>query len=250
MHAPLFWKPTAKGYMPSYFDTGNAILINLKTAIHPWPDSFFRVNIPKMNSHFPRSIHWFICLLCISLNALAEAPSPTLNATVDAPPLALKSSSMPAFIEAGRIQGHYERSIEAVSEIQLRGVPPLAVTDGASPVPVTRSRPAVSAAKKIVNPNKFVFTEFGRTQGHQERGVGALYEDKLRGGDSESRLVYIDADRMEGHTDKEIEAIGDVELRRGDKLILAKRIKYFQDTEEAVAEGGVRIEDRSRGDIL
>ena len=95
----LFWKPTAKGYMPSYFDTGNAILINLKTAIHPWPDSLFRVNIPKMNSHFSRSIHWFICLLCISLNALADAPSPSLNALADAPPLTLKSSSMPAFAE-------------------------------------------------------------------------------------------------------------------------------------------------------
>ena len=246
----LFWKPTAKGYMPSYFDTGNAILINLKTAIHPWPDSLFRVNIPKMNSHFSRSIHWFICLLCISLNALADAPSPSLNALADAPPLTLKSSSMPAFAEAGRAQGHYERGIEAIGEAELRGVPPLAVADGASPVPATRSRPAVSAAKKIVNPNKFVFTEVGRAQGHQERGVGALYEDELRGGDSESRLVYIDADRMEGTVDKMIEAIGDVELRSDDKLIVAKQIKYFQDTEEIVAEGGVRIEHQGRGDII
>jgi LPS-assembly protein len=306
----LFWKPTAKGYMPSYFDTGNAILINLKTAIHPWPDSFFRVNIPKMNSHFSRSIHWFVCLLCISLNALADAPSPSLNALADAPPLTLKNSSMPAFAEAGRIQGHYERGIEAIGEAELRGVPPLAVADraspvpatrsrpavsaakkivnpnkfvftevgrtqghqergvgtlyedelrgvpplavadGASPVPATRSRPAVSAAKKIVNPNKFVFTEVGRTQGHQERGVGTLYEDELRGVDSESRLVYIDAERMEGTVDKMIEAIGDVELRSDDKLIVAKQIKYFQDTEEVVAEGGVRIEHQGRGDII
>lgn len=253
MHAPLFWKPTAKGYMPSYFDTGNAIFINLRTVIHPWPDSLLRANIQKMSLHLPRSIPWFICLLCISLNALAEAPSPTLNVLVDAPPLirkALKSSGMPAFIEAGRIQGHYERSIEAVGEVQLRGVPPLAVADGASSVPASRSKPAVSAAKKIVNPNKFVFTETGRAQSHYERGIGALYEDELRGGDSESRLVYIDADRMEGTVDKMIEAIGDVEVRSDDKLIVAKRIKYFQDTEEIVAEGGVRIEHQSRGDII
>ncbi len=253
MHAPLFWKPTAKGYMPSYFDTGNAIFTNLRTVIHPWLDSLFRANIQKMSLHLSRSIHWFICLLCISLNALAEPPSPTLNVLVDAPPLVrktLKSSSMPAFIEAGRIQGHYERSIEAVSEIQLRGVPPLAVADGASPVPATRSKPAVSVAKKIVNPNKFVFMETGRAQSHYERGIGALYEDELRGGGSESKLVYIDADRMEGTVDKMIEAIGDVEVRSDDKLIMAKQIKYFPDTEEIVAEGGVRIEHQGRGDII
>lgn len=252
MHAPLFWKPTAKGYMPSHFDTGNAIFINLRTVIHPWPDSLFRANIQKMSLHLPRSIHWFICLLCISLNALAEAPSPTLNALVDTPPLVRKTlkSSMPAFVEAGRIQGHYERGIEAAGEIQLRGVPPLAVADGASPVPATRSKPVVSAAKKIVNPNKFVFTETGRVQSHYERGIGALYEDELRGGGPESRLVYIDADRMEGTVDQMIEAIGDVEVRSDDKLIVAKRIKYFQDTEEIVAEGGVRIERQSRGDII
>ena len=250
MHAPPFLEADAKGYMPSYFDTGNAIPINLKTAIHPWPDSLCRINISKMNSHFLCSIHWFICLLCISLNALADAPSPTLNALADAPPLTLKSSSMPAFIEAGRIQGHYERGIEAIGEIQLRGAPPLAVADTAPSVPRTRSRPAVSAAKKNINNNKFVFTEAGRAQGHHERGIGALYEDELRGDDIDSRLVYIDADRMEGNVDKAIEAIGDVELRSGDKLILAKRIKYFQDTEEVVAEGGVRIEHHGRGDVL
>ncbi len=253
MHAPLFWKPTAKGYMPSHFDTGNAIFINLRTVIHPWPDSLLRANIQKMSLHLPRSIPWFICLLCISLNALAEAPSPTLNVLVDAPPLTrktLKSSGTPAFIEAGRIQGHYERSIEAVGEVQLRGVPPLAVATTASPVPTARSKPAVSAAKKIVNPNKFVFTETGRAQSHYERGIGALYEDELRGGGSESKLVYIDADRMEGTVDKMIEAIGDVEVRSDDKLIMAKQIKYFPDTEEIVAEGGVRIEHQGRGDII
>ena len=253
MHAPLFWKPTAKGYMPSHFDTGNAIFINLRTVIHPWPDSLLRANIQKMSLHLPRSIPWFICLLCISLNALAEAPSPTLNAIVEAPPFprkTMKIGGTPLFIEAGRIQGHYERSIETIGEIQLRGVPPLAVASSASPVPATRSKPAVSVAKKIVNPNKFVFMETGRAQSHYERGIGALYEDELRGGGSESKLVYIDADRMEGTVDKMIEAIGDVEVRSDDKLIVAKRIKYFSDTEEIVAEGGVRIEHLGRGDII
>jgi len=253
MHAPLFWKPTAKGYMPSHFDTGNAIFINLRTVIHPWPDSLLGANIQKMSLHFSRSTPWFICLLCISLNALAEAPSPTLNAIVDAPPFirkTVKVGGTPAFIEAGRAQGHYERSIEAIGEIQLRGVPPLAVASGASPVPAVRSKPAPPVAKKIVNPNKFVFMETGRAQSHYERGIGALYEDELRGGGSESKLVYIDADRMEGTVDKMIEAIGDVEVRSDDKLIVAKRIKYFPDTEEIVAEGGVRIEHLGRGDII
>ena len=236
--------------MPSYFDTGNAIPLNLKTAIHPWPNSFFRANTPKMNPHFPCSIHWFICLLCISFNVLADAPSPTLNTLADVPSLTLKNSSMPVFIEAGRIQGHYDRGIEAIGTVELRGVPPLAVSATAPPVPKTRSRPVVPATKKSINYNKFAFAEAGRTQGHHERGIDALYEDTLRGDDSDSRLVYIDADRMEGHVDQAIEAIGDVELRSGDKLILAKRIKYFQDTEEVVAEDGVRIENHGRGDIL
>ncbi|MCX7184295.1 MAG: LPS-assembly protein LptD [Nitrosospira sp.] len=176
-----------------------------------------------------------------------------MNAIVDAPPFprkTVKIGGTPAFIEVGRAQGHYERSIETIGEIQLRGVPPLAVASGTSPVPAVRSKPAAPVAKKIVNPNKFVFMERGRAQNHYERGIGALYEDELRGGGSESKLVYIDADRMEGTVDKMIEAIGDVEVRSDDKLIVAKRIKYFSDTEEIVAEGGVRIEHQSRGDII
>ncbi len=253
MHAPLFWKPTAKGYMPSHFDTGNAILINLRTVIHPWPNSLLRANIQKMSLHLPRSIPWFICLLCISLNALAEAPSPTLNAIVDAPPLTRKTVKIggtPAFVEAMRAQGHYERGIEAIGEIGLRGAPPLAVAAGAPPVSSARSKPTVSVAKKIINPNKFVFAETGRTQGHHDRGIGSLYEDELRGGDISSRLVYIDADRIAGNVDKMLEAIGDVEVRSDDKLIVAKQLKYFQNTEEIVAEGGVRIEHQGRGDVI
>ncbi len=203
-----------------------------------------------MNLHFPCATRWFICSLCISLNAFAGAPSPTLSALANTLPSPLKSSNMPALTEAGRLQGHYDRGIEAISTIELRGSLPPAVANTSPLIQKTRNRPVASPARKNISNNKFAFTEVGRAQGHHEREIGALYEDELRGSNSDIRLVYIDADRMEGHVDKMIEAIGNVELRSGDKLILAKQIKYFQDTEEIVAEGGVRIEHQGRGDIL
>ncbi len=250
---PLPWKPTAKGYMPSYFDTGNAIFRNLKMAIDPRSDSLFTASIQKMGSYSPRPIHWLICLLCISFNALAETSSPTLNAIVDSPPLVRKtpkSISAPSFIETSRTQGHYDRNIESVSEIQLRGVTPIVVAAPVPPTPTTPIGPAISIAKKIANPNKFVFAEAGRAQGHQERGVGLLYEDELRGAESENKLVYIDADRLEGTVDEMFEAIGNVEVRSDDKFITAKRIRYLPNTNEVTVEDTVRIERRGGKDLI
>ena len=63
-----------------------------------------------------------------------------------------------------------------------------------------------------------------------------------------SRPVFVAADRLQGHSSKEIEAIGRAELATGDQLISTDRLKYRQDTEDAEAEGGVRVEQR--GDIL
>ncbi|PTR15726.1 MULTISPECIES: LPS-assembly protein LptD [unclassified Nitrosospira] len=63
-----------------------------------------------------------------------------------------------------------------------------------------------------------------------------------------SRPVFVAADRLQGHSGKEVEAIGRAELNNGDQLISADRLKYRQDTEDAEAEGGVRVEQR--GDIL
>ena len=45
-----------------------------------------------------------------------------------------------------------------------------------------------------------------------------------------------------------MEAIGRAELNNGEQFISADRLKYRQDTEDAEAEGGVRVEQR--GDIL
>jgi LPS-assembly protein len=239
--------------MPSYFDTGNVIFRNLKVAIDPLSDSLFTASIQKMGSYSPRPIHWLICLLCISFNALAETSSPTLNAIVDSPPLVRKmpkSTSAPSFIETSRTQGHYERNIESVSEIQLRGVTPIVVAAPVPPTPTTPIGPAVSIAKKIANPNKFVFAETGRAQGHQERGVGLLYEDELRGAESENKLVYIDADRLEGTVDEMFEAIGNVEVRSDDKFIAAERIRYLPNTNEITVEDTVRIERRGGKDLI
>jgi LPS-assembly protein len=63
-----------------------------------------------------------------------------------------------------------------------------------------------------------------------------------------SRPVFVAADRLQGHSGKEVEAIGRAELASGDQLITADRLKYRQETEDAEAEGGVRVEQR--GDIL
>ncbi len=241
--------------MPSHFDTGNAIIRNLKMAIDPRPDSLFTAELQKMSSYFPYPIHWLIFLLCISFNVLAETSSPTLNAIVDSPPLVrktLKSNNVPSpsLIEAGRMQGHYERNIELVGEIQLRGVTPIVVAAPVPPTPTTPVGPAISIAKKIANPNKFVFAEVGWMQGHQERGVGPLYENELRGAESENKLVYIDADSLEGTVDEMFEAIGNVEVRSDDKLITAKRIRYLPNTNEITVEDTVRIERRGGKDLI
>ena len=63
-----------------------------------------------------------------------------------------------------------------------------------------------------------------------------------------SRPVFVAADRLQGHSDREVEAIGRAELNNGEQFISADRLKYRQDTEDAEAEGGVRVEQR--GDIL
>ena len=63
-----------------------------------------------------------------------------------------------------------------------------------------------------------------------------------------SRPVFVAAERLQGHVEKEIEAIGKAELSSGDQFISADRMKYYQETDEAEAEGRVRVEQR--GDIL
>ena len=63
-----------------------------------------------------------------------------------------------------------------------------------------------------------------------------------------TKPVFVAAERVQGHSGKEIEAIGKAELSNGDQLISAERLKYNQETDDAEAEGSVRVEQR--GDIL
>jgi LPS-assembly protein len=58
----------------------------------------------------------------------------------------------------------------------------------------------------------------------------------------QKKPVFIEADRIHGYYEQEIEAIGEVELRREDNTLTADRMKYFQTTDDAEAEGNVRIE--------
>jgi LPS-assembly protein len=66
--------------------------------------------------------------------------------------------------------------------------------------------------------------------------------------ETKNRPIFIAAENLRGHTEKEIEAIGRAELTSEDRFISADRMKYNQDTEEAEAEGGVRVE--RRGDVM
>ncbi len=228
----LFWKPTAKGYMPSYFDSGNAILINLRTANYPWPDALFKAAILKMNPRFSRSVHWLFFLLCIASNAFAEIT-----------PTTLKNADKPVFVDIGRVQGHYERGIETIGGVELRGTVPPAVAAKPSFTPQDRNKPVASVPKLQVYKNRFVFSETGRVQGHHERGIVASMDAiGLRSDEPDGKLVFIDASRVEGNIEQGIEAIGDVELRSGDTYIVAKRLKYFHDTDEVTIEGKVNIE--------
>ena len=110
---------------------------------------------------------------------------------------------------------------------------------------------------------KPTFAEAERIRGHLEQGV----DEKLRLGDQgepeteirvatpgedtgapKTRPIFVTAERLQGHTDKEVEAIGRAELSNGEQFISADRLKYYQDTDDAEAEGSVRVEQR--GDIL
>ncbi len=130
---------------------------------------------------------------------------------------------------------------------------------------------ALKRAGKVATPgagtetdgSKPTFADAERIRGHLEQGA----DEKLRlGGHAEpdtgirvampdeetgtpkTRPVFVTAERLQGHAEKEVEAIGRAELSSGDQFISADRLKYHQDTDDAEAEGGVRVEQR--GDIL
>jgi LPS-assembly protein len=91
---------------------------------------------------------------------------------------------------------------------------------------------------------------------HAQEGQGLKLQHSLgappSGRDAELP-TFVTADRIEGLGEFEVEASGDAELRRGDKTLLADRIRYVQDTDEAEATGNVRlrvVDDEIRGPRL
>lgn len=129
----------------------------------------------------------------------------------------------------------------------------------------TGPRPASVAAIPGARPDKnaSAFTEAQHIQGHlAQEGEAKLrlggaaepeIETGLAASDAEidskkNKKVFVAADRLQGHSGKEIEAIGRAELSNGDQFISAERMKYHQDTDDAEAEGSVRVEQH--GDIL
>jgi LPS-assembly protein len=65
---------------------------------------------------------------------------------------------------------------------------------------------------------------------------------------AKTRPIFVAAERLQGHPGRDIEAIGKAELASGEQFIAADRIKYYETTEDAEAEGAVRVE--RQGDIL
>ncbi len=65
--------------------------------------------------------------------------------------------------------------------------------------------------------------------------------------------VYIEADNITGYYKQEVEASGNAELRHGDNILVADRMKYFQNTEETEVEGNIhldRVKEIIKGDHL
>ncbi|WP_235001289.1 LPS assembly protein LptD [Nitrosovibrio sp. Nv4] len=166
--------------------------------------------------------------------------------------------NQPKLTGVERITGHAAQEDEA-SLRRERTVPTGVAT---SPATAT-SRMAAPSAGAEADRSRPGFAEAEHIRGH----LAQESEERLRlGGEAEpetgikaampdvetetkkTKPVFIAAERLQGHPEKEIEAIGNAELSTGEQFISADRLKYYQDTDEAEAEGGVRVEQR--GDIL
>jgi LPS-assembly protein len=157
--------------------------------------------------------------------------------------------------------------VETVAEHAIHeGEPPLRTTtrapSGIAPAPSQEeSRLAKSGSEKVND-------RFARVGGDQIRGHFEQESDfRLRlGGQTEPTMgtesavagvptapsknkpIFVAAERLQGHPGRDIEAIGKAELANGEQFISADRMKYNETTEDAEAEGAVRVEQR--GDIL
>lgn len=266
-----FCRSTAKEYMPSHFNTGNLILANLKTVIHPWSDIFFRSDILKMRLQFHRPICWSIFSLCISLNAFADERSSTQKIDRE---MATSSAdirnnrSRPVLTVTKSIQGHNEQEAEAMGEEELRSSKQIAFAGGPSYALKIGQKLASDITKTENNKNESTLTESNRTRSQYEQEVEAIAEAGLRSGEQVAmakplspklkmgrelvtpiaktedykKPVFIEADLIQGYSELEIEGIGNAELRSGDQVITANRMKYFQNTDDIEVEGDVRVE--------
>ncbi|SFU33461.1 LPS assembly protein LptD [Nitrosospira multiformis] len=156
-----------------------------------------------------------------------------------------------------------ERLPEPVAE---EGEPRLRTTTRAAPRSLSaekRGEKSVRAAAAAeADEGRPGFAEGERIGGHREEAGEARLrlageaepegvEQKLAEVEAETDKqppVFVVADRLQGHVEQEIEAIGKAELSTGDQFISAERMKYNQSTNDAEAQGNVRVE--KEGDIL
>ena len=263
--------------MPSHFKTGNPILANLKTVIHPCTDIFSRLDILKMRLQFHRPTCWCIFSLCISLNALADERLSThkIDHEMAAPPADIRNNrSRPELTITKSIHVHNEKETEAMGEKELRSNKQTAFASGPSYTLKIGRNLASDITKTENNKNKSILVESKRSRDLYEQEAEAIAEAGLRSSEqvafakpllptlkmgrelvtpiakteNNKKPVFIKADFIQGYAELEIEGIGNAELRSGDQVITANRMKYFQNTDDIEVEGNVRIE--RRGDVL
>lgn len=114
--------------------------------------------------------------------------------------------------------------------------------DGSSP----ELKPGVAEVERIPGHGEQEGDMKLRLAGEAEPDMGTQPGSEMES--EKPRPVFIAAERLQGHAEQEVEAIGKAELSSGDQFISADRMKYYQETDEAEAEGRVRVEQQ--GDIL
>lgn len=66
-----------------------------------------------------RSLTLSLALICIPLQSLANDPTNALKNSADPQSTTIKPSKKPVYIEADRIQGYYEKEVEAIGDVKL-----------------------------------------------------------------------------------------------------------------------------------
>ncbi|HYH55723.1 MAG TPA: putative LPS assembly protein LptD, partial [Anseongella sp.] len=172
-----------------------------------------------------------------------------------------KKENLPGAGEVERLPGHVVEEDEAKLRSATRIVPGRSAVTAAKPAHKADGSGKVAPDAVAEGDKNRGFAEAEHIKGHTEQAG----EEKLRlAGEAEPdisvepagleaeaqkpRPIFLTADQLQGHVEEEIEAIGRAELSTGDQFISAQRMKYNQATNDAKAEGSVRIEQG--GDIL